>query len=126
MHNLERVEKVDIKSLLLNGTEVTATAAQLNAAGGVSNAVAGAASGYKIARGVASITGTGTVTHGLTTVVAVLATLKDDASINGNGVSAAVSGTTVTLKVWKPTSSADCTPIAATAAKNVHWLVIGT
>jgi hypothetical protein len=128
MHNLERVDKVDIKSLLLNGTEVTATAAQLNSAAssGVANAVAGAAAGYKIARGVTAITGTGTVAHGLTTVVAVLATLKDDISINGNEVSAAFTGTTVTLKVWKPTSSADCTPIAATAAKNVSWLVIGT
>jgi hypothetical protein len=117
MFQTGRFRKTNFNRLLVGGTDIT------NAA---TNAVAGAAAGYKLARGVSAITGTGTVSHGLATVVAVMATLKDDVSLAGNEVSAAVSGTTVTLKVWKPTSNTDCTPIAATAAKNVHWLVIGT
>lgn len=126
MHNLERVDKVDIRSLLLGGSEVTATAAQLNAAGGVSNAVAGVASGYKLARGVGAVTGTLVVASGLTTIIAVVATLKDDVAITGTDVSATWTGANLTLKVWKPTSTTDCTPIAATTAKNVSWIAIGT
>lgn len=114
-HAKERVKALDVNELKLKGSLVTATAADLNAV-----------AGYKIASGVAAITGTGTMAHGLTTVVAVIATLKDDASINANEVSAAVSGTTVTLKVWKPTSSSNPTPVASSTATNVHWLVIGT
>jgi hypothetical protein len=94
MAQKERLGKVNAKTLALNGTSL-------------GSVVQGAASGYKVARGVASITGTGTVTHGLASVVAVVVS-------------------TVTVKVWKPTASGDCTPIAATAAKNVNWLVIGT
>jgi hypothetical protein len=86
----------------------------------------GTTAGLKIVGGVAAITGTGTVTHGLTTVTAVVVSLKDDVALTGDTVSATWSGTTVTLKVWKRTSSADCTPIAATAAKNVNWIAYGS
>ena len=89
--------------------------------------------GNYVKRGVASITGSGTVATGLTTVVSVVATLQDDAALTGDTVTATIgdqAGTpaagSVILKVWKPTASGDCTPIAATAAKSVNWIAVGT
>lgn len=98
-----------------------------------STAVAGVASSYKVARGVASVTGSGDVVTGLATVVAVTVTLRDDAALTGNAVTATIgdqAGTpaagSVTVSVWKPTGSGDCTPIAATGAKSVNWIAVGT
>lgn len=97
---------------------------------GLANAVAGVGAGYKIARGSTSVTGAtaGDVTTGLATVVSVTATLGEDASLAGNNATAALGGTAghITLKVWKPTASGDCTPILATAAKVVNWIAVGT
>lgn len=97
------------------------------------NAVAGIGSGYKVARGVASVTGSGDVVTGLATVVAVTVTLRDDAALTGHLTTATIgdqAGTpaagSVTVKVWKPTADVDCTPIAATAAKSVNWIAVGT
>jgi len=105
--------------------------------GGVSSAklatalqtlVLGAASGYKLARGEAAVTGTADVDTGLSTVVAVIASLKSDPSVDALWASAASSSTAghIDLKVWKPTASDNCTPIAATAEKSVEWIAIGT
>lgn len=85
------------------------------------------------AYGVASITGSGDVVTGLKTVVAVIATMASDASLtNGTTVTATIgdqAGTpaagSVTLKVWKPTASGDCTPVASAAAVNVNWVALG-
>ena len=95
--------------------------------------VSGVAAGYKLARGVATITGSGDVVTGLTTVVAVVATMQADASLtNGIAVTATIgdqAGTpaagSVTIKVWKPTASGDVTPIASAAAVAVNWIAIG-
>lgn len=88
--------------------------------------------GLALARGVSSITGTGDVVTGLKSVVAVIATLQDDAALTGNLVTATVGDQatapvagSVTLKVWKPTATGDSSPIAATAAKNVNWIALG-
>jgi hypothetical protein len=105
--------------------------------GGVSSAklasalqalVLGAASGYKLARGQANVTGTADVTAGLATVVAAVATLDDDISLAAMWVSAHLSATAghIDLNVFKPTAVDDCTPIAATAAAKVNWVAIGT
>lgn len=88
----------------------------------------------RIARGVATITGSGDVVTGLATVVAVIATMQADASLtNGIAVTATIgdqAGTpaagSVTIKVWKPTASGDVTPIASAAAVAVNWIAIGT
>ena len=90
--------------------------------------VLGAASGYKLARGEAAVTGTADVDTGLATVVAVVASLKSDPSVDALWASAASSSTAghIDLKVWKPTASDNCTPIAATAEKSVEWIAIGT
>jgi hypothetical protein len=107
---------------------ITRTAAGLNAD------VVGVAAGYRVARGVAAVTGTATVVTGLTTVVAVVASAQDD--LDGDalaGVSATVGNQSgapaagsVILKCWKATADGDATLIAATAAKSVGWIAVGT
>ena len=125
----------------LGGTEVTASAGELNIMDGVTKTtaqinalVAGAAGGYKIARGVAAVTGTATVVTGLATVVAVIATPADDpdgvalAAVSatiGNQAGAPAAGSVV-LKAWKVTAVDDATLIAADAEKNINWVAIGT
>lgn len=96
-------------------------------------AVVGVAASYKLARGVASITGSGDVVTGLSTVVAITATLRDDAALTGDAVTATIgdqagapAAGSVTLKVWMPTGSGDCTPTAALTAKSVNWIAVGT
>lgn len=129
------------KKFFLGNTEVTATAAELNILDGVTKTAAqinllaaGVAGGYKVARGVAAITGSGTVVTGLATVVAVVATPATDpdgtalacvsASI-GNQTDAPAAGS-VYLKTWKITAADNGALIAADAAKNINWIAIGT
>jgi hypothetical protein len=98
--------------------------------------VAGVAAGYKVARGVAAVTGTLDVVTGLTTVVAVIATAQDD--LDGDtlaGVSATIGNQSgapaagsITIKAWKVTAggaAGNPTLIAANAAKSVNWIAIG-
>lgn len=102
--------------------------------GAVADALTGVASGYKVARGVAAVTGTATVVTGLATVVAVAVTAQDD--LDGDtlmGVSATIgdqAGTpaagSVILKAWKSNGDGDATMVAADAAKNLNWIAIGT
>lgn len=113
---------IDIESggaLKVSGTDKTAT---------LSAAIVGAAAGYKIARGETSVTGTADIATGLATVVQAVACLEDDIALTAAWVSVADSATpgNIVLKVWKPTGSADCTPTAATTAKSVRWIAIGT
>ena len=107
---------------------ITLTAAIVNAL------ISGVAAGYKVARGVAAVTGTATVVTGLATVVAVTATAQDD--LDGDtlaGVSASIgdqagapAAGSVYLKAWKNNADGDATMVAANAAKNVNWIAIGT
>ena len=95
----------------------------------VSKAIIGASAGKKIVMGQESVTGTADVdlTSEFSAIDFVTASLAEDMSLDANGVSAEKGATAghITLKVWKPTSSADCTPIAATVAKKVNYVVIG-
>jgi hypothetical protein len=99
----------------------------------LTNPVVGVGSSYKIARGVASITGSGTVATGLTTVVSVTVTPQSD--LDGTSL-AGCSGTigdqsgspaagSVILKCWKITAADNGALIAATAAKSVNWVAVG-
>jgi hypothetical protein len=92
--------------------------------------VAGVAAGYKIARGSTSVTGAtgGDINTGLATVLGVAASIGADISLNANEVSAALSATPghITVKVWKPTATGDCTPIASTTATVINWVAVGT
>lgn len=96
------------------------------------NNVVGVGAGYKVARGVTSVTGTADVTTGLATVVACADNLAADSSLNDLFVSISIptqSGGTaghVTIKNWKPTASGDVTPIASTTATSNSWICVGT
>ena len=82
--------------------------------------------GYRVVRGETSITGSANVDTGLSHVIEAVACLGTDASLDAFGVNVtAISSGTVTMKVWKPTSSSDCTPAASTVATLVRWIAIG-
>jgi hypothetical protein len=127
----KELDEVHAEKLYLGdgaGTEMTKTAAEINLL------AAGVAGGYKLARGVAPITGTGTVATGLATVVAVIATAQDD--LDGDalaGVSATIgdqagnpAAGSVIIKAWKNNADGDATMVAATAEKNINWVAVGT
>ncbi len=90
--------------------------------------VVGVASGYKLARGTAAVTGSADVDTGLATVVAVVASLHDAPSLNAMWVQAKASTTDghIDLVVTKPTAANDVTPTASTTETNVDWIAIGT
>lgn len=125
MAERERLGRASAKTLNVEG-QLSVGGQPLPDTSQLTALVQGVAAGYKVARGVSAVTGTLAVASGLATIVAVVATLKDDVSIAANEVSATWTGANITLKVWKPTATGDCTPIAATVAKNVSWIAIGT
>jgi len=93
--------------------------------------VAGAAAGYKIARSPTpvAVTGTSDVTTGLTTVLAAVACAESDLDgTNLASVQAVVTGGAghILLKCWKITAADNGALVAASAAKNVSWIAIGT
>lgn len=109
---------------------------KVNISGGSLNTVvAGVAAGYKIARGTVTPTSAShTVATGLTTVVAAVASLKGSPTLThlwvgadiGNQSGAPAAGS-ILIKSWKPTSSSDVTPVAATTPWGaVDWIAIGT
>ena len=81
----------------------------------------------RVAFGTDSVTGSKTIATGLETVYACFASLDDNIDLNAAWVQAEISATagSIDVKVWKPTSATDVTPIAATAAKTVSFLAIG-
>lgn len=127
-------------TLLSGGTLNIASGAQLQIAGvdqttALATPVAGVAALYKIARGQhTTLDADDTVVTGLTTVVAVVASLDSDpvagaqfvtASI-GDQVSAPVAGS-IFIKTWKATAAGDTALIPATTfTKLVNWIAIGT
>lgn len=95
--------------------------------------VVGLASGRKIAAGVASITGSGDVVTGLATVIGAVVSIQDNITTAADRPQVTVgdqAGTpaagSITIKVWKPTSSGNNTPIAAAGAVSVAWVAYGT
>ncbi|KKM85179.1 hypothetical protein LCGC14_1291630 [marine sediment metagenome] len=70
--------------------------------------------------GTASITGSGTVATGLTTIESVSLTIRGSAA-SDNALTYTVSGGTLTIYVWMPTAAGDTTPIAETAALTIAW-----
>jgi hypothetical protein len=132
---IESGGEVDIEAggvLKIAGTQVTASAAQLNAL--PPDGVLGLAANYVLARGQhTTVAASDTVVTGLATVVAVVAQLDDDpvdgcmhvtASI-GDQAGAPAAGS-VLINTWKSTD-ADATLIAATTfSKKVNWIAIGT
>jgi len=96
--------------------------------------VLGVADNYKIARGtITPTTASDTVVTGLTTVVAAVASLKDAPTLTHMLVAADIgdqAGTpaagSILIKSYKPVSSADVTPTAATTPWGaVDWIAVG-
>ena len=117
-----------VNQFYIGGVQVTKTASEINALAG------GVASGYKIVRGVhTTVTASDTVVTGLSTVVAIVATLESDPGDNPLLVSASIgdqagapAAGSVLIKTWK-TDGTDPTPVAATTfSKKVNWVAIGT
>lgn len=108
------------------GTQITATAAELNQVDGIAGAaLAAIAAGKKVAYGVTSVTGSADITSGLATVESVIACLGQDPDTATGGACTAtadLSGTAgnIILKCW------DSAFAAATVAADVNWIAIGT
>ena len=102
----------------------------VNAGTTVGNPVAGVASGYKIARGETALDGSNPtpVATGLTTVVAFVATLKGTAApgVSTSVLTYDISGATVNVYAWKPTSTSVPTLVASTGTESFGWIAIGT
>ena len=113
----ERIRNLTVKNLTVTGS-MTGPASGLTSSP--------AASGPKSAGGKTSITGSGIVASGLTAITAVVVCLGQDASLAAIGATATWSGTNITIKVTRPTSNLDCTPVASTAATVVNWIAIGS
>jgi len=114
---------------------VTANSAELNVLDGVvrtytqiNNLVQGTGSGVKVAGSAQAVTGSAAIDTGLSTIVSIVATLGVNPTLtSGTVVSVdSISSGSCTIKVWKPTGSADCTPTASAAVATVRWLAIGT
>lgn len=101
----------------------------------LATAPAAVAAGYKIARGAhTTVDEDDTVVTGLTTVVAVVATLGSDpvagaqfvTATIGNQAGAPAAGS-IQIKTWKATAAGDTALIAGTTfSKLVNWIAIGT
>jgi predicted RecA/RadA family phage recombinase len=92
--------------------------------------LAGAANGYKIARGEGTLDGSNPtpIATGLTTVVAVVATLKGTAApaVGTSVLTVNISGTTANVYAWKPTGAGDTNLIASTGTESFYWIAVGT
>lgn len=109
-------------TLKVNGVDVTNAVA--------TGGVAGAAAGYKLARGETALDGSNPtpVVTGLTTVTGFVATLKGSAApgVGTTTLTYTSSGGTVSVYAWKPTSNADPTLVASTGTETFGWAAIGT
>lgn len=79
-------------------------------------------SGQKVVCNTSTITGTGTLAHGLATPSVVMVSLAGDANGDHARVSSTNASATVTVKTW----SSALTPAPATTPVAVDWCVIGT
>lgn len=92
--------------------------------------VVGVAAGYKLARGVVALDGSGatSVAHGLTTAVAAVVSLAASAAPGDatHVVSCLINGANIDIYPWKPTSGSDPTLVASDGTENVYWIAVGT
>jgi hypothetical protein len=93
---------------------------------GTTNLVKGASTGYALARGSTSVTGTALINTGLTTIVAMSGSVRS-ASASAVCVSFLPSnGANATATVYSMTSASNNAFITSSAAKTVDWIAIGT
>lgn len=97
---------------------------------GDTNAVLGLAAGVKVTSGTGTLDGgnpTGIAT-GLATVTGFTATLKGTGApgVGTSTLTADISGATVNVYAWKPTSVSNPTLIASTGTEEFYWIAVGT
>ncbi len=114
----ERIKNLDVEGVLNVGHSLTVAgkSIDLGSIGGGSSVVGGKM----------SITGSGQIPTGLTSIISVSVSLGQDASLGANAVSATWSGSTITAKVTSPTSANDATPVPATVATIINWQATGS
>lgn len=92
--------------------------------------VTGVAAGYKLARGTGTLDGSNPtpVTHGLTTIVAAVASLIGTAApgVGTSLLTCEITGTTFNVYAWKVTGAGDTTLIASTGVETFFWIAVGT
>lgn len=94
--------------------------------------VAGAASGYKLARSAAPVSLDGSnptsFAHGLTTCVAVVVQLVGSAAPGDSTsvLTAVINGDNIDVYAWKPISGTDPTLVASTGTETFNWIAVGT
>lgn len=85
---------------------------------------------YKIVGGATALDGSNPtpITTGLTTVVGFAAVLQGSSApaVGTSILTHTISGGTVSVYAWKPTSNSDPTLIASTGTETVSWVAIGT
>jgi len=112
---------VDVKTLSINGSSVTAIEA-----GGI----IGVASNYKLARGVTALDGSNPtpIVTGLATVTGFACALEGTSTpgVGTSVITYGISSGTVNLYAWKVTNSSTTTLIASTGTENVAWVAVGT
>lgn len=85
--------------------------------------------GYRLARGESALGGTNptAIATGLTTVVAIVCTLSGSAApgVGTSTLTYALSGGSVDVYAWKPTSSSNPTLTASTGTETFSWIAIG-
>lgn len=112
--------------LFVGGADLTATA------GGVANAVAGAASGIKINASATPLALDGSnptsFAHGLTTCTAAFVQLVGSAAPGDSTsvLTCVINGANVDVYGWKNTGGTDPTLVASTGTETFNWLVVGT
>lgn len=108
-----------ILELLDNGTPVFSVN---NGGAAVGLVLQYGSSGKKLVCGSQTITGTGTVSHGLATPEAVICGMGANVTGDGSTCSSTNSAAVVTLKVWNSAA----TPAAATTPIAVDYCIVGT
>lgn len=98
---------------------LTVTTSTLN------NAVKGASSGYQIVAGTTSVTGTGTVASGLTTVTSCLAGLGQAPDVAGECVATSATGASVSISCFRPVDTTDCTAVNTTSSRTIWYMIYG-
>jgi len=124
-----RTKWLDItQRLMVGGTQITVTADEVN------NLVSAQTPGLRIVAGQhETVTASDEIETGLSTVVAVVATLDDDPAIDAFLVTASIGDQdgdpdagSVVINTWQPTDVDDATPIAATGfGVKVNWVAVG-
>ena len=92
--------------------------------------LAGAATGYKLARGRATACGAAaTIASGLTTIVSYALTSEGGTAAKANTavlVTGEISSTNILAYRWKNTSAGTTTLVAATTNGTIMWVAVGT